>query len=381
MKEAQEILAVYEKHAAKMKIAYTEILAQSKTGEFTSAISKTFVQGFESVPYDKIEKISEKITDSENFIRFEIKTGEKADKTVHCTLIYFSSGGAPVFAVLIQSQTALSDDAVAFIETTVSAMSGALSLIKDSSDSMSREYKSNMMSMRQMQAMLFPTFDNVSSLDIGAVYLPSNLMSGNFVDAFYINDDVYQVTICVVTGYDATSSFVGAAVRTLAKAIASPNLTPSNTIDLLVQKLTKLVSGVTAMVSICIYQINVKTGRFSISSYGALDTILYVAKKKNAIHLNDTQIGKELMKRSVYKDLTFVLDSGDSILFYSKGVINAETEDGSQNFGMTNLWDKYKIGIDLPSKDHVQNISQSIFEFINYAPIKDDILIVRIKKN
>jgi phosphoserine phosphatase RsbU/P len=381
MKDAQSIIAVYEKHAAKMKIAYAEILSQNNVGEFVSVISKTFTQGFEAVPYSKIEKISEQIKDNENFSRFETKTGEKADKTIHCYILYFSSNSTPLFVVLIQSQNPLSDDAIAFIETTSASMNGALSLIKDSSDALNRDYKSNMMSMRQIQAMLFPTFDNVKSLDIGAVYLPSKLMSGNFIDAFYISEEVYQVTICVVSGYDATASFVGAAVRTLVKALASPNLTPSNMIDVLVQKLTKLVLGVTAMVNICVYQINVKTGRLSISSYGALDTILYVAKKKNAIHLNDTQIGKDLLKRTAYKDLTFILEPGDSILFYSKGVLSAETEDGSQTFGISNLWDKIKTGIELSSKDHVQSISQSIFEFINYAPIKDDILILRVKRN
>jgi serine phosphatase RsbU (regulator of sigma subunit) len=165
------------------------------------------------------------------------------------------------------------------------------------------------------------------------------------------------------------------------RSLSTANLSPSNLIDLLVQKLSKLVTGVTAMVNICVYQLNVKTGRLSMSSYGALDSILFIAKKKNAIQLNETQIGKELMKRSVYKDITMVLDSGDFLLFYSKGVLNAETEDGSQTFGISNLWDKIKTGIELTSKEHVQNISQSVFEFINYAPIKDDILILKIKKN
>jgi sigma-B regulation protein RsbU (phosphoserine phosphatase) len=381
MKEAAAILAVFEKNAAKMKIAYTEILAQNKSGELVSSVSKTFVQGFEAVPYAKIEKISEQINDNANFSRFEIKAGEKGERVIHCALLYLSSGGTPIYAVLLQSQGALTDDAAAYIESAAAAFGGAISLIKDSSDSVSREYKSNMMGMRQMQAMLFPTFDNVTGLDIGAVYLPSNLMSGNFVDAFYVNEETYQVTACVVMGYDATSSFVGSAVRTLVRSLSTANLSPSNLIDLLVQKLSKLVTGVTAMVNICVYQLNVKTGRLSMSSYGALDSILFIAKKKNAIQLNETQIGKELMKRSVYKDITMVLDSGDFLLFYSKGVLNAETEDGSQTFGISNLWDKIKTGIELTSKEHVQNISQSVFEFINYAPIKDDILILKIKKN
>ena len=381
MKEAASILAVFEKNAAKMKIAYTEILAQNKSGELVSSVSKTFVQGFDAVPYAKIEKISEQINDNANFSRFEIKAGEKAERVIHCTLLYHSSGGNPVYAVLLESQGALTDDAVAYLESAAAAFGGTISLIKDSSDSVSREYKSNMMGMRQMQAMLFPTFDNVTGLDIGAVYLPSNLMSGNFVDAFYVNEETYQVTACVVMGYDATSSFVGSAVRTLVRSLSTANLSPSNLIDLLVQKLSKLVTGVTAMVNICVYQLNVKTGRLSMSSYGALDSILFIAKKKNAIQLNETQIGKELMKRSVYKDITMVLDSGDFLLFYSKGVLNAEKEDGSQTFGMSNLWDKIKTGIELTSKEHVQNISQSVFEFINYAPIKDDILILKIKKN
>jgi serine phosphatase RsbU (regulator of sigma subunit) len=229
--------------------------------------------------------------------------------------------------------------------------------------------------------MLFPKFENIRGFDIGAAYFPSQLMSGNFIDMKELSDDLIQISTCVVNGYDSTASFIGAAVRTLLQALSGSSVIPSALIETMNYRLAKLVAGIHYMVSVSIFQLNLKTGKVSISSLGPVSTLFYIANKKRAIDLGDTQIGHELSKRAVFKDISFMLDPGDTLLYYSEGAVNAEKEDGSAVFGKQNLYDKFRVNIDQPSKEHVQTISQCIFEYIDYTPIRDDILLVRIKRS
>ena len=99
------------------------------------------------------------------------------------------------------------------------------------------------------------------------------------------------------------------------------------------------------------------------------------------INLGDTAIGKELSRRETVRDLSFSFRPGDSLLYYTPSVINAESEDGSATFGYSALCDKYVKNIESPAIEHVHLITQSIFEFSNYSPLKEDVILVKIRKN
>jgi serine phosphatase RsbU (regulator of sigma subunit) len=346
-----------------------------KKGKELTIGVKSFSPGVGFIPYKDLIQTDE-YKKSQAAVR-SLSVVHK-ETTNHC--LVFNIKGGSVLSILICGKTPFdsgTESIIRFIQA-VGDLAADRHISSGTGDE--KKYKTELINMRQIQAMLFPKFEDITGYDVGAVYLPSQLMSGNFVDAFPLNSDVYQIATCVVGGYDATSSFVGSAVRTLIRAQSGPSVIPSALIETINQKLARLVSGVHYLVNMTIFQFNLKNGRMSISSCGPVSTLFYISGKKNTVNLGDTQIGKDLAKRNVFKDISFKMDSGDSLLYYSDGVLNAEAENGESVFGAHNLYDKYRSGIDLASTDHVHTIAQSVFEYINYGPIRDDILLVKIKK-
>lgn len=242
------------------------------------------------------------------------------------------------------------------------------------------KYREGVLGMREIQAKLFPRFGNVEGLDIASVYLPVELMSGDFIDAFFLDKDIYQITGCDVTGYDAASSYAGAAMRTLVKSLSSKKIVPSALVDLAVSKLDKVLDELHSLVYMTIFQIEPKTGKTRISSLGRLNTILYKAAKKGFIVLNKTSIGSDLSKRHSFKDISFVLEPGDVLLFHSNGVVDIPTEDGRAVFGEDRLVQCLNENLAESSMEIVHALVESLSAFTNHTGFAFDVLFVSIKK-
>jgi serine phosphatase RsbU (regulator of sigma subunit) len=370
----ESIIASFEKIREEMSVGYIEIVLRNDASA-KNGLARSFDNAFEFIPYYHIKETADFQNDPSS-----LKSLSLTYKGNPLFCITTDFGAKSPFILLIESKSPFRESILHFFDF-LYAISDIIVSFKGSEPSVNeRKYKTELINMRQMQAMLFPTFSNIIGYDIGAVYLPAQLMSGNFIDALPLGSDILQIACCIVGGYDSASSFVGAAVRTLIRALSGPTVIPSALLETTNQKLARIVSGIHYLVDITVFQLNMKTGRATISSFGPVSTLFYIAGKKKAISLGDTQIGKDLSKRAVFKDISFTLESEDTLLFYSYGALNAENEDGSGTYGMKNLFDRFKAGLDLTSREHVHNISQSIFEFTNYTPIKDDILLTRITK-
>jgi len=355
--------------------AFVEIVIKNENKTET-LFEKVYDENVPVIRFLELEKKDEfqKLNSEEKAISLELDSAEK-----RINLYIFPSpaqSNHKIYAVF-QKESPFDDTGVKLL----SFFSEILSLVEETSESGKNEkYKKELINMRNMQAKLFPKFDDANGLDIAGVYLPFELMSGNFIDAFRLSDDVYQIVACDVSGYDASSSFIGAAVRTLVKAMSSEKIVSSALIEIIVTRLNKMISGIRALVYLTIYQINTRTGQTKISSYGDITTILYRAKKGKSLSLKDSRIGMDLAKRNTYKDITLVLDPGDCLLFYSKGVINVSTEDGRSVYTEQRLIDKYMEYSDSSSMEMIHSVIDSLYEFSNYSGITDDILMVGLKK-
>ena len=68
------------------------------------------------------------------------------------------------------------------------------------------QYKSQIGNIREMQAKLFPKFSNIPGFDIASAYLPSELMTGNFIDSVYLDNNTYMIVACDVSRYGSSST-------------------------------------------------------------------------------------------------------------------------------------------------------------------------------
>ncbi len=244
----------------------------------------------------------------------------------------------------------------------------------------SEKYKNELINMRDIQAKLFPKFEEVESMDISSAYLPSDFMTGNFIDGTFLDKNNYQVAVCEVKGSYATSSFVGAAIRTLLHSEESLKTTPSVLIERISSKLKSIISGIHSLVNISIYQINVNTGRVTFSSLGSMTTVFYNMKRKGHVNLKDTSVGKLLEKQNFYKDISLSLEGGDALLFYSQGILSTTTEDGSMSYGEGRLIENFRENVHEDATGVVHSIIESVYELANYSPISEDIMLICMKR-
>lgn len=244
-----------------------------------------------------------------------------------------------------------------------------------------KKYKSELMKMREMQAKMFPHFGEIEELDIGSIYLPAAFMTGNFVDAFFITDDIYQISICDVRKYDGDASFTGAAIRTLIRSYSTGKMVPSSIIELINIKLRKVISGMEFMTYITIYQINLKTGKVLISGYGELSTMFYSGGRKRIFHLDDMKAADQIRKRNSFKDFSVVVGPADMLLFYSKGAVSAKPEGSPNEYGIERLELNYKQKIEMEPQELVHDLVENIYDYTEYAQIENDIIFLAFRKN
>ena len=329
--------------------------------------------GAKPLPADKIDLSGIKI-DKNGFAAISVaaESGQ-----VYCALIPvpWNDGGFIVIQKASDFSTAASDILTILSHTIKLAPSPAAG---DNADA--EKFKNELIRIREMQARLFPKFNAVKGFDIAAVFLPADLMSGNFVDGFFIDETLYQITACIVSGYDAASSFAGAAIRTLVRSEGSRKIVPSLLIETIMTKMKNITSGIHAIIYLSIYQINTNNGKIVMSSYGDPTSIFYNSKKKGYMNLMNTEVGKLLAKRNFFRDISLVLEPGDIMLYYSNGAVNASTEDGSMQYGESHLVEELLKLRDDTSLETVHGLSQSIFEFSNYKPNPEDILLISMRR-
>jgi len=354
---------------------YIHLFKKNETA-YEIVISRAFHEGSVPVSPEKIDTADMSVDKT----GFKLSTITSESGNIHCVIIPFS--GSNEEFLLIQGSKEFSNAALDLF--TLLAQMIKISAPSDGTggDTADAEkYKNQLIRMREMQARLFPKFNTVKGLDIASVFLPADLMSGNFVDGFYLDDSTYQITTCIVSGYDAASSFAGAAIRTLVRSEGTRKMVPSLLIETIMNKLKNIVSGIHAIIYLSIYQINVNTGRIILSSFGDATTIFYNSKKKGYMNLKNTEVGKLLAKRNFFRDISLVLEPGDIMLYYSNGAVNLSTDDGSMQYGEARLVEELLKIRDESSLEIVHGLSQSLFEFSNYKPNPEDILLVSLRRS
>ncbi|HSV95756.1 MAG TPA: SpoIIE family protein phosphatase [Spirochaetota bacterium] len=352
-------------------------LIVKEDGGYVSKSKKLFDESFPTVAFARMIDTGVLETAKSSPV-FDLKlSGPGGD--VFCSLFPLSGEGGDGY-IVIQGDSQLDQVGKAVGAFMAGLLAGQPDDSKGRPDTAGGKYRDGLLGMREIQAKLFPRFAGVDGLDIASVYLPVELMSGDFIDAFYLDENLYQITGCDVTGYDAASSYAGAAMRTLIKSLSSKKIVPSALIELTVSKLDRILEELHSLVYMTIFQIEPKTGKARLSSLGRLNTILYKAQKKGFIVLNKTSIGYDLAKRNVFKDISFVIEPGDILLFYSNGVSEVASENGKMAYGESRIVECLNENLGETSMDIVHALTESLSGFANHSGFDYDVLIISIKK-
>ncbi len=364
---------------------YVEVIFREGS-QFRSCYKKSLVTDFVYLTYEVLDKNL-----SMNRLTEMSHTGQqsKYQETIHCYV-------HPMFSFKTQSGYLVVQSAEPLAEINVSmtaALANVLNNLFKSSLEETKEksaqpkpekeekFHNELMNIRDIQAKLFPSFDNINEIEIRSAYLPAELMSGTFIDGFFTDKSTYMLAACDVSDYGPASLFIGAAIRTIMRSEEFQRMIPSMMITTIENRIKNLTTGGNlANVYLSIYQLHLKTGRVVFSSYGPVTTLFYTAKKKGLIDLGDTEAGKIFAKRTFFRDLTITMDPGDTLLYYTRGVLRAKKPDDDAEYGLSNLKACTMESISGETMELVHSITGSVYEYTDYTPITEDIILISMKK-
>lgn len=376
----RELIKEFESLSRLLKIGVIEVLTAGDDG-FASLVRREYISGDDFFSLDEI-KTEKNFIESPGANIQDIKLNAESGAVVFCKVFPVEVNDRINGFIVIQTLENMDSRSLPVLKFLVAVIN--LFVCHGSHETAqvqgNNKYKNELIHIRDIQAKLFPKFEEVWKMDIRSAYLPADIMTGNFVDGIFLDKYTYQVAVCEVRGSYAISSFVGAAIRTLLRSEGTKKTAPSVLVEKIIKRLKTVISGIQSLVHLSIYRIDIKTGRVVLSSFGSMTTIFYTIRKKGYINLKDTSVGKQFEKQNFYKDISLILESGDVLLFYSHGVVSVMTEDGSSSYGETRLIENFRGSIQDTSTEIVHSIIDSVYEFSNYSPISEDIMLICMKR-
>ncbi|MBP9044268.1 MAG: SpoIIE family protein phosphatase, partial [Spirochaetes bacterium] len=336
-----------------------------------SMAKKAFAEDFPYMSYETLTKNSsfgENLKKNQNF---SLELVSKYEKKINCSVFISSIENYARWIIIAQAENPITDHREIFLKFVADTLA-SLSASANKELIQRNDSKKELLNIRDIQARLFPKFDDVKEMDIRSAYLPAKFMSGAFIDGFFNDKNTYTVATCYIANEGHSSSFIGGMIKTMLRSDELIKNVPSVIIDKINNKLKNSIPGNIADIYLSIYQINLKTAKVSISSFGKIHSLLYINNKNGVINLSETETGKLFTNRSFFRDLTISMEEGDILLYYTPGILRAKKENTNTEFGLERLKGKFKENANLDSLEIVHSIIESVYDFTDYAELDED---------
>lgn len=222
----------------------------------------------------------------------------------------------------------------------------------------------------------------LSDYDVAAEYRAARILSGDYYDYLKVDEDRYGIAIGDVCGKGVAASLIMAMCRSNLRGRAAENLSPSGVLHEVNRLIFPDIRG-DMFVSLL----------YLILERGSNEVTLARAGHEPPIHFHAASGEIELVeppglaagidkgpvfKRSV-KDHRLQMESGDLLLLYTDGLIEAENRDGDE-FGVKRLSEAVKRHHELCAEDIVIRIVKEISAFSGGRAQSDDITLIAVKK-
>ena len=199
-----------------------------------------------------------------------------------------------------------------------------------------RELRRDIQIAADIQNDLLPRrLPTLKTFRISAYSLAARGISGDYYDAFSIEDGKVEVVICDVVGKGVPASLLMVMIRTIIRLVASPGRKPA-------QLLTFLNKGIKdrigtdhfATMSILHYDENERSIVYSNAAHPPL--LVYHSQKGEFVEIDTPGLPIGVEKEEKYQQKSLSLDRGDILLLFTDGVPEARSRDGRE-YGLNSL--------------------------------------------
>lgn len=194
---------------------------------------------------------------------------------------------------------------------------------------------------RRIQERILPRIGSIDSLDIEYIYQPSEMLSGDMFDIYYIDEANTGIYICDVAGHGIAASMLTMFIKNTMRNIKEEVISPALALEELHNRFSKLEFDAEKYFTIFYGVYNKITRTFTYANAGHnCYPIKFNKDEVEPLKIKGYPI-TVLFDKVDYKEKDIKLEVGDKILFYTDGITEARDHNDVQ-FGIEGILDQVK---------------------------------------
>ena len=217
-------------------------------------------------------------------------------------------------------------------------------------------------------------------------YVPTSMMGGDFFHIARLSDDTAGICICDVMGHGVRAALITAMLRALIETHAAKTTDPGEFLRQLNIEFTEILKQTGTVVF--------ATMLYCVINISRLDVCLARAGHPAPLHARRTtreawvvDSGKGsagpalgLIPNAEFKTNQVKVVPGDFLLFFTDGIIEAETE-GESDFGLEGLRKSLQANLDKDGESVLESIINDVCSFARSTVLMDDVCLVAAELN
>jgi len=230
---------------------------------------------------------------------------------------------------------------------------------------------------------------DLSGVQIATLSIPSQQIDGDFYDFIRYDEDHFDLLIGDVMGKGVSAAMLGAAIKTqfiraISNLVVSTNLatlpTPEEVLLFVQEMMCKKLMSLNSFATGCYARFSLNKRRMDLVDFGHTQTIHYRSETQTCDLLKGTNFPLGFADEESYEQMSVHLKTGDVLLFYSDGLVEAVNQSG-ECFGVPRLVDFVTSHSSLEAESFSKELYSELIHFSTSVSFPDDLtyVIVRIE--
>ena len=263
------------------------------------------------------------------------------------------------------------------LDNTINEKVQAYKLLKEKDDEMLRQLNL----AHEVQASIFPDINTtVHGYTLSSAMKPATIISGDIL-ATYDKDGKYMdFVIADVTGHGVPSALITMMLKMSFQTRVAEYETAEEILNAINRDIHPVLSTATIFMTLMYVRLDYNSGVLDILDCGhPPPIILHSDGTFDVPDVNGMMLGVLENLDCGYSKCT--LQSGDTAIFYTDGVIEAHTPEEYYNFYEEKFYEKLKTLSDEEKSDITKVIFEDIYKFVGSQEMPDDVTMFCITKN
>jgi sigma-B regulation protein RsbU (phosphoserine phosphatase) len=232
---------------------------------------------------------------------------------------------------------------------------------------------------REIQQTFLPdTLPFLNGWEVNASWRPAQQVGGDFYDAFKLDDERIGLVIADVSDKGFPAALYMTVARTLIHAEAFEGDPPAETLSRVNRLL--LLNSQQGLFVTCLYAIaNTVTGDLVYANAGHNPPVWLRKSRGKVEWLEKGGMPLGVTESLNLADVLVQVKKGDSLLFYTDGVTDTQSADGTM-FGEERLFNLLNVYKDMPFPSLIESVDGKLSEFRGDTPPTDDQTLLSLQR-